>query len=70
MKRVWILLTIVALFLLSPTALAEKQTIKIGVLVDLSGDLSTYGKDINNTLAIAKDRINEYFDKKGLPYQV
>ncbi|WP_048084895.1 ABC transporter substrate-binding protein [Archaeoglobus profundus] len=70
MRKVWVLLAIVTALLLSPTALAEKQTIKIGVLVDLSGDLSTYGNDIKDTLSIAKDKINEYFEEKGLPYQV
>lgn len=46
------------------------KTIQVGVLVDLSGPLSTYGNDIKNTLEIAKEDINKYFEEKGLPYKV
>jgi branched-chain amino acid transport system substrate-binding protein len=46
------------------------EEIKIGVLVDLSGPLTTYGNDIKNTLEIAKDDINEYFKSKNMPYTV
>lgn len=49
---------------------AEKTPIKIGVMVDLSGPLTTYGKSIKNTLEIAKEDINAYLEKKGLPYTV
>ncbi|AEA46833.1 ABC transporter substrate-binding protein [Archaeoglobus veneficus] len=66
-KRLLVLL-IIALTLL-PVASAEEE-ISIGVLVDLSGGLSTYGNDIKNTLEIAKEDINSYFEEKGLPYKV
>ena len=49
--------------------LAEEE-IPVGVLVDLSGGLATYGNDIKNTLEIAKEDINAYFKEKGLPYRV
>jgi len=70
MKRVGLLLAIVIGLLLMPTALAEEKEISIGVLVDLSGPLATYGNDIKNTLEIAKEDINAYFKEKGLPYKV
>jgi len=50
-------------------SLAEKE-ISIGVLVDLSGPLTTYGMDIKNALEIAKEDINNYFAEKDLPYRV
>ena len=46
------------------------HAIKIGVLCDLSGPLSTYGHDIQHALMIAEENINKYFEKKGLPYRV
>ena len=49
---------------------AEKTPIKIGVMIDLSGPLTTYGNSIKNTLEIAKEDINAYLEKKGLPYTV
>lgn len=48
----------------------EKTPIKIGVMVDLSGPLTSYGKSIKNALEIAKGDINAYLEKKGLPYTV
>jgi len=51
-------------------AKAEVQKIPIGVLIDLSGPLVTYGQDIKNTLEIAKEDINKYFEEKGKPYRV
>ncbi len=65
MRLVFVLL---GLLLLSSVAAAEE--IKIGVLVDLSGPLTTFGTDIKNTLDIAKDEINNYFKEKGLDYTV
>ncbi len=58
--------------LIIPAAIAsaEEQEISIGVLVDLSGPLATYGKDIRNNLEIAKEKMNEYFEEKNLPYKV
>lgn len=49
---------------------AEKTPIKIGVMIDLSGPLTTYGNSIKNTLEIAKDDINSYLEEKGMPYTV
>lgn len=68
MRKIWLVLAI--LTILMPTALAEKQEISIGVLVDLSGPLTTYGNDIKNTLTIAEEDINKYLEEKGLPYYV
>ena len=44
--------------------------IDVGVLVDLSGPLTTYGKDIRDALYIAVEDINAYFEERGLPYRV
>ncbi|MFO7967852.1 MAG: ABC transporter substrate-binding protein [Archaeoglobaceae archaeon] len=44
--------------------------IPIGALVDLSGPLTTYGKDIETTTTIAKEEINEYFESQDMPYRV
>lgn len=49
---------------------AEKTPIKIGVMIDLSGPLTTYGNSIKNTLEIAKEDIDSYLEEKGLPYTV
>ncbi|AIG98269.1 MULTISPECIES: ABC transporter substrate-binding protein [Archaeoglobus] len=49
---------------------AEKTPIKIGVMIDLSGPLTTYGNSIKNTLEIAKEDIDAYLQEKGLPYTV
>ncbi|MEM4524199.1 MAG: hypothetical protein QXF29_03740, partial [Archaeoglobaceae archaeon] len=46
------------------------EEIKIGVLVDLSGPLTTYGTSIKNTLSIAEEDINNYLKAKNLPYTV
>lgn len=44
--------------------------IPIGVLVDLSGPLTTYGEDIKTTVTIASEDINKYFEEIGKPYKV
>jgi len=44
--------------------------IKIGVLVDLSGPLTTYGEDIRDAAVIGSENINAYFQGKGEPYRV
>lgn len=44
--------------------------IPIGVLVDLSGPLTTYGEDIKVCTEIAMENINKYFESKGQPYRV
>ncbi|WP_143274420.1 ABC transporter substrate-binding protein, partial [Archaeoglobus fulgidus] len=48
----------------------QKTAIKIGVMIDLSGPLTTYGNSIKNTLEIAKEDIDAYLQEKGLPYTV
>ncbi len=53
-----------------PAEKPQPKTIKIGVMVDLSGPLTTYGNDIKNTLEIAKDDIDAYFKEKGMDYTV
>ena len=52
------------------TTTPKETVIKIGVLTDLSGPLSSDGNDIKKTLEIGKDEINKYFQEKGLPYKV
>ena len=52
------------------TPAAKETVIKIGVLTDLSGPLTSDGNDIKKTLEIGKDEINKYFKEKGLPYKV
>ncbi|ADC69352.1 Extracellular ligand-binding receptor [Methanocaldococcus sp. FS406-22] len=52
------------------TASTKETVIKIGVLTDLSGPLSSDGNDIEKTLKIGKDDINKYFEEKGLPYKI
>lgn len=49
---------------------AEKVEIPVGALVDLSGPLTTYGKDIQTTTEIAKEDINNYFQSQDMPYRV
>ncbi|RLG33000.1 hypothetical protein DRN98_04510, partial [Methanosarcinales archaeon] len=49
---------------------APTEEIPIGVLVDLSGPLTTYGEDIKNTVTIASEDINNYFEARGKPYRV
>jgi len=54
----------------TPTATPAEVKVPIGVLVDLSGPLTTYGEDIRNTVTIAMEDINKYFESKGKPYKV
>ena len=61
---------VIAVSLLLIVATASAEEIKIGVLVDLSGPLTTYGSDIRNTLTIAEEKINSYFKENGLDYSV
>lgn len=44
--------------------------IRVGVLVDLSGPLTTYGEDIRDTLTLGAEDINAYFEERGEPYRV
>jgi len=52
------------------TSAPTTKTIKIGVLVDLSGPLSTHGQNIRHALMIAQEQIDEYFKEHNMPYQV
>ncbi len=44
--------------------------IDVGVLVDLTGPLTSFGVQIRDALYIGVDDINKYFEEKGLPYRV
>jgi len=71
MHRRLLVCILLAIILAPAIASAEEvKTIKIGVLCDLSGPLSTYGNDIKKTLTIAEEKINEYFANHSLPYKV
>ncbi len=48
----------------------DQIEVPLGVLVDLSGPLTTYGEDIKNTVTIAGEDINNKFEKDGKPYRV
>ena len=61
---------IIAALLLAVMPMASAEEISIGVLVDLSGPLTTYGNDIANTLSIAEKDINSYFADKGKDFTV
>ncbi len=65
--RLYIFVFVVLILLIGITSAEE---IKIGVLVDRSGPLATYGNDIKNALDIAKEDINTYFSERGLNFTV
>jgi branched-chain amino acid transport system substrate-binding protein len=44
--------------------------VPVGVLVDLSGPLTTYGGDIKTTVTIASEDISKKFKEDGKPYRV
>lgn len=48
----------------------SKVEIPVGVLVDLSGPLTTYGNDIKTAVTIAGEDINGKFETDGKPYRV
>lgn len=48
----------------------KEVEIPIGVLIDLSGPLTTYGMNIRATLAVAESEINSYLKDNKLPYKV
>lgn len=48
----------------------DEVEIPVGVLVDLSGPLTTYGEDIKTTTTIASEDINKKFEADGKPYRV
>ncbi|WP_456419107.1 ABC transporter substrate-binding protein [Methanocaldococcus infernus] len=76
MKKLFViflsLFIVLATFLSGCTGTGEsgEKVIKVGVLTDLSGDLSTDGRQINNILKIAKDNVEQYLKEKGLNYKV
>lgn len=51
-------------------ATSSQVEIPIGVLVDLSGPLTTYGQDIKTTTTVAAEDINKKFEEEGKPYRV
>ncbi|MCD6494360.1 MAG: ABC transporter substrate-binding protein, partial [Archaeoglobaceae archaeon] len=65
-----ILFVIALIALLCGVTAAKEVEIPIGVLVDLSGPLTTYGEDIRDTLMICEKDINKYFEEKNKPYRV
>ncbi|MEM2896071.1 MAG: ABC transporter substrate-binding protein [Candidatus Bathyarchaeia archaeon] len=48
----------------------EEVEINVGVLVDLSGPLTTFGEDIRDALLIGTEEMNAYFTERGEPYRV
>jgi ABC-type branched-subunit amino acid transport system substrate-binding protein len=50
---------VVTLFLLAPSAFAEPQQLKIGVLLSLTGDAASWGVPALNAVRLATDEINE-----------
>ncbi|AEH45716.1 Extracellular ligand-binding receptor [Thermodesulfatator indicus DSM 15286] len=61
---------LVALLVFAFSTTGYAKTIKIGVLVDLSGGLSTYGHTEKIASEIAEGKINKFFKEKGYPYKV
>jgi branched-chain amino acid transport system substrate-binding protein len=51
-------------------ATENEVEIPVGVLVDLSGPLTTYGEDIKTSATIASDNINKKFEAENKPYRV
>jgi branched-chain amino acid transport system substrate-binding protein len=49
---------------------SEEVVIRIGIMADLSGPLTTYGEDIRDAALIGSENINAYFEKEGKPYRV
>ena len=44
--------------------------VPLGVLIDLSGPLTTHGEDMKTTVTIAAEDINKKFEMDGKPYRV
>ena len=57
-------------FVFSKSNFAKNNIIKIGVLIDLSGPLSTFGHQILEGLNLAKTDIENYFQKQNYPYKI
>ncbi len=49
---------------------AEENVLKIGVLIDLSASLATFGHQIEQGLNLAKPDIENYLKSQGLPYKI
>lgn len=65
-----LLLVVALMTLLCGVTASQEIEIPIGVLVDLSGPLTTYGEDIKDTLMIGEQDINKYFEEHNKPYRV
>ncbi|WP_048056294.1 ABC transporter substrate-binding protein [Methanocaldococcus fervens] len=48
----------------------EENVIKVGVLTDLSGSLASYGLNKKIVCEIGEEKINKYFEERGIPYRV
>jgi len=48
----------------------QEVEIRIGLLTDLSGPLTTYGEDIRDACTIGVEDVNTYFAEKGKPFKV
>jgi len=74
LKQAILLVMLVALFAgcVQQEKVQSKAEVEIpvGVLVDLSGPLTTYGEDIKTTVTIASEDINKYFEDNKKPYRV
>ncbi|ENN96784.1 Extracellular ligand-binding receptor [Methanocaldococcus villosus KIN24-T80] len=62
-------------FLAGCTQTGEKaggniKEVKLGLLVDLSGSLATYGQNEKHACEIAEEKVNEYFKEHNIPYKV
>ncbi|AEH45715.1 Extracellular ligand-binding receptor [Thermodesulfatator indicus DSM 15286] len=49
---------------------AQKEEIKLGLLVDVSGPLVTYGVNSKHACEIAQEKINKFFEEKNYPYKI
>ncbi len=65
-----IIAALIAFAVFYPTQQQKEIDINIGILVDLSGPLTTYGEDIRDACLIGAEDINAYFIEKGEPYRV
>ena len=54
----------------SSVGFARENVLKIGVLIDLSGSLSTFGHQIEEGLNLAKPDVEKYLKSQGLPYKI
>ncbi|WP_423792016.1 ABC transporter substrate-binding protein [Methanocaldococcus indicus] len=73
--RKWLILLLVPIligsFLAGCTQQSNKNNeIKIGVLLDLSGDLASEGQQTKEILSIEEENINNYFKEHNIPYTV